>query len=64
MLKDSSLVSVLGVLDITQSGKLYAASTFLYFQTYNVVAFLYLSMTIVLSLGVRWIEQRMPQQSR
>jgi polar amino acid transport system permease protein len=64
MLKDSSLVSVLGVLDITQTGKLYAASTFLYFQTYNVVAFLYLSMTIVLSLGVRWIERRMPQQNR
>lgn len=64
MLKDSSLVSVLGVLDITQTGKLYAASTFLYFQTYNVVAFLYLSMTIVLSMGVRWLEKRMPQQAR
>ncbi len=64
MLKDSSLVSVLGVLDITQTGKLYAASTFLYFQTYNVVAFLYLSMTIVLSMGVRWLERRMPLQSR
>ena len=64
MLKDSSLVSVLGVLDITQMGKLNAASTFLYFQTYNVVAFLYLSMTIVLSMGVRWIERRMPQNVR
>ena len=64
MLKDSSLVSVLGVLDITQMGKLNAASTFLYFQTYNVVAFLYLSMTIVLSMGVRWLERRMPQNVR
>lgn len=64
MLKDSSLVSVLGVPDITQMGKVYAASTFLYFETYNIVAFLYLSMTIVLSLGVRWLERRMPQNVR
>ncbi|MFN3331421.1 MAG: amino acid ABC transporter permease [Caldilinea sp.] len=64
MLKDSSLVSVLGVPDITQMGKVYAASTFLYFETYNIVAFLYLSMTIVLSLGVRWMERKMPQNVR
>ncbi|HRJ43326.1 MAG TPA: amino acid ABC transporter permease, partial [Caldilineaceae bacterium] len=52
MLKDSSLVSVLGVQDITQLGKLYATSTFRFFETYNVVAFLYLVMTIALSLLV------------
>jgi polar amino acid transport system permease protein len=63
MLKDSSLVSVLGVADITQMGKVYATSTFMYFETYNVVAFLYLSMTIVLSLLVRWLERRMPQNA-
>ncbi len=59
MLKDSSLVSVLGVRDITMLGKVYSTSTFRFFETYNVVAFLYLSMTIVLSLGVRYIERRM-----
>ena len=64
MLKDSSLVSVLGVPDITQMGKVYAASTFLYFETYNIVAFLYLSMTIILSLLVRWLERKMPQNER
>ena len=60
MLKDSALVSVLGVPDITQMGKVYAAGTFKFFETYNVVAFLYLVMTVALSLVVRWIEQRMP----
>ncbi|MCU0510691.1 MAG: amino acid ABC transporter permease [Anaerolineae bacterium] len=59
MLKDSSLVSVLGVQDITQLGKVYAASTFRFFETYNVVAFLYLVMTVGLALLVRWIERRM-----
>ncbi len=59
MLKDSSLVSVLGVRDITQLGKVYSTSTFRFFETYNVVAFLYLVMTILLSLGVRWMERRL-----
>ena len=61
MLKDSALVSVLGVQDITQMGKLYASSTFRFFETYNVVAFLYLAMTIALSLVVRYMERRMPR---
>jgi polar amino acid transport system permease protein len=59
MLKDSSLVSVLGVRDITMLGKVYSTSTFRFFETYNVVAFLYLIMTILLSLGVRWMERRL-----
>jgi polar amino acid transport system permease protein len=58
MIKDSALVSALGVQDITQLGKVYSAGTFKFFETYNVVAFLYLTMTISLSLGVRWIERR------
>ncbi len=62
MLKDSSLVSVLGVPDITQLGKLYSASTFRFFETYNTVAFLYLTMTILLSLGVQWMEKRLSAQ--
>ncbi len=60
MLKDSALVSVLGVQDITQLGRLYATSTFHFFETYNVVAFLYLVMTIGLSLVVRYWENRNP----
>jgi polar amino acid transport system permease protein len=63
MLKDSSLVSVLGVPDITQLGKLYSASTFRFFETYNTVAFLYLTMTILLSLGVQWMEKRLSAQN-
>ncbi len=58
MVKDSALVSALGVQDITQLGKVYSASTFRFFETYNVVAFLYLCMTITLSLLVRRLERR------
>jgi polar amino acid transport system permease protein len=62
MVKDSALVSALGVQDITQLGKLSASSSFLFFETYNVVAFLYLTMTITLSLLVRWLERYMDQR--
>ncbi|MCB0193592.1 MAG: amino acid ABC transporter permease [Anaerolineae bacterium] len=59
MLKESSLVSALGVQDITQLGRLYSASSFEYLKTYNMVAFLYLSMTILLSMGVKTMETRL-----
>jgi len=59
MLKDSALVSVLGVQDITLLGKVYSASTFKFFETYNVVAFLYLVMTVGLALLVRSLEKRL-----
>lgn len=59
MIKDSSLVSVLGVYDITQAGKITAAGNFRYFETYNVVALIYLIMTVSLSLLMRRIERRM-----
>lgn len=59
MIKDSALVSALGVQDITQLGKVYSSGTFLFFETYNVVAFLYLTMTISLSLLVRVLERHL-----
>lgn len=59
MLKDSALVSVLGVQDITQLGKVYSASTFKFFETYGIVALLYLVMTLGLAMLIRWVEQRL-----
>ncbi len=59
ILKDSALVSVLGVQDVTQLGKVYSASTFKFFETYNVVAFLYLVMTVGLALLIRLLEKRL-----
>ena len=64
MVKDSSLVSVLGVSDITQLAKVTAAGNFRYFETYNVAALLYLTMTISLSLVLRRFEARMRTRTR
>ncbi len=58
MLKDSSLVTLLAVRDLTQQAKLYAGSSFRFQETYLVLTFLYLTMTITLSLILRWYERR------
>ena len=59
IIKDSALVSVLGVQDITHQAKVYSASSFRFFETYNTVAFLYLVLTIGLSILVRGLERRL-----
>ena len=64
MVKDSSLVSVLGVADITQMGKVYASGSFRFFETYSIVAYIYLILTIGLSLMLRALEKRMRRHGR
>ncbi len=58
-LKDSSLATVLAVNELTQLGRLRRSSTFRVFETFNVLTFLYLSMTLALSGLVRVIERKM-----
>ncbi len=59
LLKDSSLATVLAVREITQLSRLRKASTFRVIETYNVVTFLYLSMTLLLTTAVRYLERKM-----
>lgn len=58
MLKDSSLLSVIGVAELTYWGKSVVARTANTFLGWNTVAFLYLMLSLILSLGVKWIERR------
>lgn len=59
MVKDSSLVSVLGVRDITQVGRLYAGTTFKFQEVYIILAVMYLTVTVVLSIAVQFTERRL-----
>jgi polar amino acid transport system permease protein len=59
MLKDSSLLSALAIRELTQLGKLNRARTFRTFETWNMVAFLYLGMTLILSMVVKAMERRL-----
>jgi polar amino acid transport system permease protein len=58
MLKDSSLISVIALPEILQQGRLWISRNFRAFEGYNTVAMLYLVMTLMLSLLVRYIERR------
>lgn len=62
LLKDSSLVSVLAVADITALSRLYTGSTFRFRESYLVLTFLYLAMTISLSLLQQWYARRMTRR--
>lgn len=58
MLKDSSLVSVLAVRDVTHLARLYAGGSFRFTEAYSTLAVLYLCMTVLLSLVAKYIERR------
>jgi polar amino acid transport system permease protein len=58
LLKDSSLVSVVAVADMTRRGREFMASNFIPVQTWLMVALLYLLMTLFSTRIVNGIEQR------
>jgi len=58
LLKDSSLVSVLAVSDLTRRGREYMARTFESLETWTMVALIYLFLTLFFSRLVRIMESR------
>ena len=58
MLKDSSLVSVIGFEELTRSGQLVIAETYGTMEIWTCVAILYLVMTLTISQLVGWLEKR------
>ncbi len=59
LIKDSSLVSVIAITDLTKSGREVITSTFATFEIWFVVALLYLIMTSFLSQVIAWVERRL-----
>ena len=58
MLKDSSLVSVIGFTELTRQGQLIIARTYSSFEIWLTVAVIYLAMTLTISQFVSWLERR------
>jgi polar amino acid transport system permease protein len=56
LLKESSLVSIVGVQDITRQGGTYGSANFRFFESYTVVAVTYLVLTLSLSSLVKLME--------
>jgi polar amino acid transport system permease protein len=59
LLKDSSLVSILAVSDLLRRGREFASESFSYFETYTMVALIYLIITLFLSKLVSMMEERL-----
>lgn len=59
LLKDSSLVSVISVQELTMQGKMLASSTFDNMTVFTLVAALYLCLTIPLNVLMRRVEMHM-----
>jgi polar amino acid transport system permease protein len=64
MLKDSSLVSVLAISDMLRRAREYASRTFAYFESYTLVALVYLVLTLIFSRVVYYIELGMSRQNK
>lgn len=64
MIKDSSLVAILGVRDVTQIARVTSGSTFRYLEVYLTVAVIYLTMTILGSMLVRLMERWLRQKEQ
>ena len=58
MLKDSSLVSVIGFEELTRRGQLIIAKTYGSFEIWMSVAVIYLVMTLTISRFVAYLERR------
>lgn len=58
LLKDSALLSILAIREMTQMTKLYTGSSFRFNEGYLVLTFVYLTLTLILSLILQWYGRR------
>lgn len=59
MIKDTSLVTILGTSEITQEARRWSGSQFTYLETYAVLSVIYLTMTVTGSLLVQIMERNL-----
>lgn len=58
LMKDTSLVSVMAVREVTQLSRLYGGSTFRFREAFFILVIIYVVLTLILSLLLRWYERR------
>ncbi len=58
MLKDTSLLSILSVRDVTQRTREFQSASFLPFAPFNTAAILYVALTLMAASGLKWVERR------
>jgi polar amino acid transport system permease protein len=64
LLKETSIVSVIGLADLTRSFKAIADSTFEYFIPYIALALIYFVLVMIITLLIKLLERRMAKNER
>jgi polar amino acid transport system permease protein len=64
LLKDTSLASVVAVPEISHLTRQYSSNFFRYPEGLLVLSFIYANLTILLSIGVYWLESRLQRDRR
>ena len=64
MLKDTSLLSILSVRDVTQRTREFQSASFLPFAPFNTAAILYVALTLMAASGLKWVERRTERHGR
>lgn len=57
-IKDTSILSVIGLADIVNRAKIYVGSTYLFFETYVIVAVYYLVIISILMILSKYVEKK------
>lgn len=63
LIKDSALVSIIAVYDLTMQGQVIISETFLTFELWFTVAAIYLAVTVTLSVLVNFLENHLSVQT-
>ena len=64
LLKDSSLLAIISVHELSKNGMLYVSKTFAAFPTYISVALVYLALTMGISRILSYVERRLGVSDR
>ena len=64
MLKMSSLVSVIGMQELTRRANELVVTEYRPLEIYTVLILEYLALILIVSAGVRWLERRMRADER
>ena len=63
-LKDTSILSVIGFPELVNAAKNVVAATFMSFQTWGIVAIMYLIIILLLQWAAKVLERRLKYESR
>ncbi len=63
-IKDTSILTVIGMAEVVNKAQQYVGSTFVYFETYSIVALMYLAIISLLMVLSNYIEKKLKYEEK